>query len=449
MPLAVKIVAIVAVVWSIAPDISLFIVAWIATFFVFNILYARWKFKYDVAVAAIDSRTTGYLADAITNHNTIQLFTGQAHEERGFGDITGEQARMTNDLWNIESVVEAVQGLLIFIAEFFLFYYTIIYWERGIVGVGTFVLFQSYLIGLGGQLWDFSRVTRDAYQGYADAKEMVEIMRLPHEIKDAAGAVPLVVREPRVVFDHVSFGFGNAKRVLKDIGLEIAPGERIGIVGPSGAGKTTFVRLLLRLYAPSAGAIRISGSDIARVTQKSLRDAVAMVPQDPVLFHRTLAENIAYGKRGAAREDIERAGRLAHCDEFVKNLPEGYETYVGERGIKLSGGERQRVAIARAILKNAPILLLDEATSSLDSHSEHLIQEALDELMKGKTSIVIAHRLSTIRKMDRVVIIENGRIADQGTHDELIAKGGLYAELWNLQAGGFLGNGSARPKMSA
>ena len=210
-------------------------------------------------------------------------------------------------------------------------------------------------------------------------------------------------------------------------------------MGPSGAGKTTLIRLILRLYNPTSGKILIDGQDIGHVTLNSLMQSISLVPQDPILFHRSLLENIRYGKLEATDEEVMEAGRLAHCDDFVRDLPQGYNTYVGERGIKLSGGERQRVAIARAILKNAPILILDEATSSLDSHSESLIQDALVTLMKGKTTIVIAHRLSTIRKMDRVIVFDGGKVIEEGEHESLIKKkGSLYAKLWALQAGGFL-----------
>ncbi|MEK7060158.1 MAG: ATP-binding cassette domain-containing protein, partial [Patescibacteria group bacterium] len=215
-------------------------------------------------------------------------------------------------------------------------------------------------------------------------------------------------------------------------------GQKIAIVGSSGAGKTTFVRLLMRLFNLTSGQITIDGIDISKISQQNLREQIAFVPQDPVLFHRTLMENIRYGRRDATDEEVLKAAQLAHCDDFIEQLPLKYETYVGERGVKLSGGERQRVAIARAILKNAPILVLDEATSSLDSHSEALIQDALIKLIKGKTTIVIAHRLSTIRQMNRIIVLEKGKIIEDGTHEELLnQKSGLYKKLWDLQAGGF------------
>ena len=288
-------------------------------------------------------------------------------------------------------------------------------------------------------MWGFTRLVRDMYQGYADAKEMVEIIKLPHEIKDAPGSKDLAVESGQIEFKDLTFSFNKTRKVLNDINLTIKPGEKVALVGPSGAGKTTFVRLLLRLYSATSGEILIDGQDISKITQESLRKNISMVPQDPILFHRTLAENIAYGKRGASKKEIENAANLAHCDEFIKDLPQGLDTFVGERGIKLSGGERQRVAIARAILKNAPILVLDEATSSLDSNSEMLIQDALNNLMQNKTVIVIAHRLSTIQKMDKIIVVDDGRIIEQGSHSELLKNEySLYKKLWELQAGGFL-----------
>jgi ATP-binding cassette subfamily B protein len=226
---------------------------------------------------------------------------------------------------------------------------------------------------------------------------------------------------------------------MEGFNLEIPGGQRVGLVGPSGGGKTTITKLLLRYIDLNAGAITIDGQDIAKVTQRSLREAIAYVPQDPLLFHRTLTENIAYAREDASQEDVTAASELAHAHEFIKDLPAGYDTLVGERGIKLSGGQRQRVAIARAILKNAPILVLDEATSSLDSESEKYIQEGLKALMEDKTAIVIAHRLSTIKHLDRIVVLDKGRIVEDGSHDELVAAGGLYARLWSHQSGEFLG----------
>jgi ABC-type multidrug transport system fused ATPase/permease subunit len=268
---------------------------------------------------------------------------------------------------------------------------------------------------------------------------MIEIFDTPHGVKDTTDAKPLVVGKGSIALEHVSFGFSEERIILEDFSLTIAAGEKVALVGPSGAGKSTVTKLLLRMYDVTSGAVKVDDQDISKVTQKSLRSAISFVPQEPILFHRSLRDNIRYGRPDASDEEVIEAAKKAHCHEFIESLAEGYDTHVGERGVKLSGGERQRVAIARAILKNAPILILDEATSALDSESEALIQDALRVLMEGKTVIVIAHRLSTIMTMDRIIVIEGGKIAAEGTHDELVNhQGGLYQKLWSIQAGGFI-----------
>ncbi|MDO8579564.1 MAG: ABC transporter ATP-binding protein [bacterium] len=439
IPLVVTALGAIIVTWIQARFISLIILVWVIFFSLFNWLFSRWKVKYDIASAAADSRTTGFLSDSITNHNTVSLFTGYMFEVLGFKSVTDDQARKQRLTWDLSSIVDSVQVLLIFIVEFAVFYYAVRFWEQGVVTIGTFVLFQVYVIGLAHQLWGLSRIIRNIYESMADSQEMVDILNMPHEIKDVSGAKPIRVVRGEVEFKNVGFSFNKNKAVLRDINLTIKSGEKMALIGPSGAGKTTIVRLILRLYDTSSGSILIDGVNIGEVTQESLRENISLVPQDPVLFHRSLMDNIRYGKRTASDEEVMRVAKLAHCDEFIENLPLKYETFVGERGIKLSGGERQRVAIARAILKDAPILILDEATSSLDSHSEALIQDALDTLMRDRTTVVIAHRLSTIRKMDRIVVIEEGIIREEGTHDDLVkTEGGLYKKLWNLQAGGFI-----------
>lgn len=439
LPLVVRVISILVVVFFINKWITLIIFVWITVFLLFNIIFSKWKLKYDIKVAEIDSKTTGYLSDTIANQNNVQLFNGFKFESAGYKKVTDEQARVTKFAWNLDSIMEASQAFLGFAIQFVLFYFAIKYWQAGLVTVGVFVLLEFYLISLIDQLWGFTRVVRVAYQSYADAKEMVEITLLDHEIKNIPQAKELIVEKGEIEFKDLTFAFNQTRKVLENVNLVIKPGEKVALIGPSGAGKTTFVRLLLRLYSATAGEILIDGQNIAEVTQESLRKNISMVPQDPILFHRTLAENIAYGKRGAGIEEIAQAAKRAHCDDFIENLPYKLDTYVGERGIKLSGGERQRVAIARAILKNAPILILDEATSSLDSNSEMLIQDALNNLMQDKTVIVIAHRLSTIQKMDRIIVVDQGKIIEQGSHEELLEKeNSLYKKLWELQAGGFL-----------
>jgi len=439
LPLTVRVVSIIIVLFFINRWIDLILAIWIFIFLAFNITFSRWKLKYDIRAAEIDSVATGYLSDTISNQNNIQLFNGFNFESQGYKKVTDEQAKTTKLAWNLDAIVEGGQSFLSFIIEFTLFFFAIKYWNQGLLSIGVFVLLQAYVLNIINQLWGFTRLVRDLYQSYADSKEMVEINLLAHEIEDKPGAKKLTAEKGEIEFNNVTFAFDQSRKVLKNINLVIKPGEKVALIGPSGAGKTTFVRLLLRLYSPTSGKILIDGQDILETTQESLRKNIAMVPQDPILFHRTLAENISYGKRGATKKEIENAAKLAHCDEFIKDLASGLNTYVGERGIKLSGGERQRVAIARAILKDAPILVLDEATSSLDSRSEMLIQDALNNLMEGRTTIVIAHRLSTIQKMDRIIVVDGGEIIEQGSHKELLEnENSLYKKLWELQAGGFL-----------
>jgi ATP-binding cassette, subfamily B, bacterial len=288
-------------------------------------------------------------------------------------------------------------------------------------------------------LWNVGRAIRKLYEALANADEMIEILNTPHEVKDARNAKELQVQTGRIEFQNVYFSFNKTRRILKDMNLVIKPKEKVALVGPSGAGKSTITKLLFRFFDVERGKIIVGNQNIAKVTQDSLRENIALVPQEPILFHRTIMDNIRYGRRDAMDKEVIEAAKRAHAHEFIEGLQDGYETFVGERGVKLSGGERQRVAIARAILKNAPILVLDEATSSLDSESEALIQEALEELMRDKTTIVIAHRLSTIMKMDRIVVIEDGKVTESGTHKQLLRKkDNIYKKLWEIQAGGFI-----------
>jgi ATP-binding cassette subfamily B protein len=321
-----------------------------------------------------------------------------------------------------------------------LLYGAVHYWHEGLLTIGDFILIQSYLLTTINQLNGINYQIRNFYDALTDAGEMVAIMKTEHEIKDVENAPELAVSAGTILFDDVNFGFQKVEKgVLTNFNLLIPGSQKVALVGPSGAGKSTITKLLLRFFDVKSGSIQIDGQNIAKVTQASLRNAIAFVPQEPILFHRSLLDNIRYGRRDASEEEVIAAAKEAHCHEFISRLPEGYQTFVGERGIKLSGGERQRVAIARAILKNAPILVLDEATSSLDSESEALIQDALQTLMQGKTVIVIAHRLSTIMKMDRIIVLENGVIVADGTHLELVRQPGLYQKLWSIQAGGFIG----------
>lgn len=439
IPLIIDVSVVITVIYFENHMMSLVLIVWAILISVFGFYFSRWKLKYDLQSAEADSATTALLADNISNQNTIASFAAFIKEQTSFKKTSVDLAKKQRLAWNLSEISNAVQAGMIIIVEFMVFYYAIRFWQKDLVTLGTFVLLQAYVLMLGNRLWDINRVIRNTYEGFADSKEMVDILKTPYEVRDIPTATKLSIEKGEIEFKNVTFAFNETRNVLESINLKINTGEKIALIGPSGAGKSTLVKLLLRMYDVVEGIVMIDNQNIQKVTQDSLRKQIALVPQDPILFHRTLMENIRYGKEDATDEEVFEAARLAHCDKFIENLPLKYETYVGERGIKLSGGERQRVAIARAILKNAPILILDEATSSLDSQSELLIQDALDKLMYGKTSIVIAHRLSTIRKMDRVVVIDGGKITEEGNHEELLQnENSLYKKLWNLQAGGFL-----------
>lgn len=438
LPLIVRGIGTVVAVYTLLPKYSYILGIFCLVFLLTVFIFTRYKLKYDVIASEWDTKTTGALADSIGNYSSIQLFTGHKHEEGRVEEVLEKQKKATQFNWYLWETLSVIGSFYSFAIEFIIFWFAIGDWRLGLMTLPIMVLLQSYLIRLVENLWGFSDIIRSFYESFANAQEMALVLDNPFEIIDQPKDVARNIKG-EVVFDNVTYVYKNNNcKVLDDFSLKIPPSQKIAIVGSSGAGKTTFVRLLMRLFDIQFGKIMIDGIDIKNITQENLREQIAFVPQDPVLFHRTLKENIRYGRRDATGEEVLNAAHLAHCDDFIDALPNGYETYVGERGVKLSGGERQRVAIARAILKNAPILILDEATSSLDSRSESLIQDALQKLIQGKTTIVIAHRLSTIRQMDRIIVIEKGKIVEDGTHDELAnKKGGLYKKLWDLQAGGF------------
>ncbi len=438
LPLLVRGLGTIIAIYTLFPKYSYIFGIFCAVFLTTAFIYIRHKLKYDVIVAESDSRTTGALADSISNHASIQLFTGHQHEKERVGGIVQDQKRKTVFNWYLWEGLGAIQSFYSLVVEFIIFWLVIGDWKMGLITLPVIVLLQNYLIRLFDNLYSFGAIVRAYYESFADAEEMAVILNTPYEIAEQPTKVMGEIKG-EIIFDNVTYVYeNNDSSVLKNFSLTIPSGQKVALVGTSGAGKTTFVRLLMRLFNLNSGKITIDGIDISSISTENLREKISFVPQDPVLFHRTLMENIRYGRRDATDAEVLEAARLAHCDLFIDALPKGYETYVGERGVKLSGGERQRVAIARAILKDAPILILDEATSSLDSHSESLIQDALHTLIKGKTTIVIAHRLSTVREMDRIIVLDKGKIIEDGTHDELSGRtGGLYKKLWDLQAGGF------------
>jgi ATP-binding cassette subfamily B protein len=311
-------------------------------------------------------------------------------------------------------------------------------WMDGAISVGSFAMVASLLLMVINDIRTLSRRFLEFFEYIGNVTDGVSVIVRPHEVVDLRGARELAVARGEIRFEDVHFGYAGGMQVFRGLNLTIAPGQRVGLVGFSGSGKSTLLNLVLRLYDIQGGRILIDGQDIREVTQDSLRRAVSMIAQDPMLFHRSLRENVRYGSLEATDDEVQDAARRAHAHEFIMSLPEGYDSLVGERGVRLSGGQRQRVAIARSLLKDSPIFLLDEATSSLDSVTERLIQDSIATLMHGRTAVVIAHRLSTIAHLDRIIVFHHGAVVEDGTHDELLARSGHYTHMWSMQAGGFL-----------
>jgi ATP-binding cassette subfamily B protein len=383
-----------------------------------------------------DTRMGGALADAISCNAVVKGFGAEAREEARLQYVTEKWRRRTSRTWMRGTFSGFAQGVMLLLFRAAIIGTALLLWQQGAATAGDITLLLTSSFILQGYLRDVGQHIRNLQRAVNDMEELVAIHTEPLGIKDAPDAKPLRIREGRIRFEDVTFHYGkHATALYSDFSVDIAPGERVGLVGHSGSGKTTFVKLIQRLYDVNKGRITIDGQDIAKGTQASLRQQIAIVQQEPVLFHRSLAENIAYARPGATMSEIIEAAKLASAHDFISTLPKGYETMVGERGVKLSGGERQRVAIARAFLADAPVLILDEATSSLDSESELLIQQAMERLMVGRTTIVIAHRLSTVRALDRLLVFEGGEIMEQGTHEALVRRdGGIYRRLFERQA---------------
>lgn len=439
LPTLITLIMVITVLLLKSWWLGLIILVWFTVLVISNVIAIKYRLKYDLERNEAESEATAILSDTIVNHNNLRLFNGFRFETKNFKAINEKIRKYRRQSWNFHMNFDSAQLFLGLVLNLSLMYVGVRLWEIGKFSIGDFVLLQSYVMLVINRLMWLGNVTRKTYQSLSDASEMTEILNLSLEIVDAPHAKKLTIARGAINFEEVDFYFNETRQVLKKYTLDIKGGERLALIGPSGVGKTTIINLLLRNYELGGGKILIDGQNISQVTLESLRASISLVPQDPILFHRSLMENISYGKEHATKEEIIKASKQAHCHEFITNLEHGYDTLVGERGVKLSGGERQRVAIARAILRGAPILILDEATSSLDSASEGLIQEALEKLMKDKTVIVIAHRLSTIRKMDRIVYIDETGIAETGTHDELVGRpNGLYRKLWERQSAGFL-----------
>lgn len=433
----IHLVGVIGTLFWIQPPLAIIFLIWIPLYIAIAIWMTKKKLPYDRESADQDSLITAKLSDVLANMFAVKTFATEEQESATFETVAArdQQARFTS--WRFNNVLIAVQTVMFSLLEIIAMYAVIRLWLQGSVSTGTVVLVQVYIGSIFSELFGLGRAFGRLMKNIADAGEMVETMdRTDGEALESRAAVPLS-GDGSVSFHHIVFRYPKGGKVFDDFSLTIRQGEKVGLVGASGSGKSTLTKLLLGFNRPDAGSIWVAGRDITSFASQALRRLIAYVPQDTALFHRTIAENIAYGRPGASREAIEAAAKKAHAHDFILALPRGYETLVGERGVKLSGGERQRVAIARAILKDAPILVLDEATSALDTTSEHHIQEALHELMQGRTTIVIAHRLSTVREMDRIIVLEDGKLAEEGSHSDLIAQGGIYAGFWNRQTASF------------
>lgn len=433
----VSIVASFIFAYHTEPTLAWLFLVWVTVVCATNIYFARRRAPLAADAQRIESKLTGATVDLLSNITAMQEYARRIFEVERLQSITDERRSAGLRNWHYGERVLVLNGVLQAVFSGAMAFGAVYYASLGLIVPSDIVLILTIIFRIEGLLLHLGGQLNSVAENWGEVKESLEEILEPHEIPDKVGAADLRIEDASISIEELRFAF-QGQTVFEKLNLHIPAGQRVGLVGRSGAGKSTLIRLLMHHHDVDGGAIKIGGSNIASVTQESLRRAISIVPQEPLLFHRTIRENIRYGNPEASEAEIIEAAKQAQAHEFILRLKDGYESLVGERGVKLSGGERQRIAIARAILKNAPILLLDEATSALDSESEVEIQKALHALMEGKTVIAIAHRLSTLRQMDRIIVLDGGNIEEDGTHDELVERKGTYAELWHHQAGGFL-----------
>lgn len=429
------------VLWRYSPWLVLTLVVMLAITALSLIPLIKRRAKLVVAREAASNITAGYIADVISNADMVKAFGREKVESRNYDHRVKDFMYKTRATWSYHNLRINMIASPLYVAVNTLGLAVAIMVSRGKTqGLEIVFISFSYYAMMTRVIWEFNEIYRRIETTLSDAAQYTEYLLEPPKVTDLKEAGNFEVTAGKIEFRNMTFKYSDSsgRHLFKEFNLSIAPGEKVALVGRSGGGKTTITKLLLRFMDIQKGEILIDGQNIAEISQTQLRQAIAYVPQEPAMFHRSLTDNIRYGQLRASEDEVKKAAKLAHADEFINNLSRSYETLVGERGVKLSGGQRQRIAIARAILKDAPVLLLDEATSALDSESEKYIQDALWKLMEGRTAIVIAHRLSTIQRMDRIVVLEEGKIAQQGTHKELLEAGGIYAKLWAHQSGGFL-----------
>lgn len=438
IPFVLNLLLIVWILWFEYRSLAIVVFISALGFSIVQYWLYRWIQPYQERANAVDSELGGVLADTLTNNQTIKFFASLEREELAFASCAKELATARRTQYFKSMWIWWFSAIFALFLELGTIYIALQLWGQGVIAIGVIVLLQTYVLRVIDQVWSIGMTFRTFFRVVVEIAEVVELLDLPHQIVDKSQK-KLIVAEWSIVFDKVQFSYGK-HQIFHDLSFQVKPGERVALVGASGSGKTTITKLLFRLYDIQKGNILIDGQNIEQVSQESLRSAISMIPQDPILFHRSIKENIAYGNPNASDEEIVAAAKMARCHEFVSQLKDGYDTLVGERWIKLSGGERQRIAIARAILEDRRIIVMDEATSALDSQSEYLIQQAMEVLMKDKTVIVIAHRLSTIMQMDTIFVMEQGSIVEKGSHRALLDNPhGVYTKLWTIQSGGFIG----------
>jgi ATP-binding cassette, subfamily B, bacterial len=443
LPLSVQSSLLLVLFFRASPSFAFVLLGWLFVYGGVAAVMGRKIAALGAAHSEAKAQLTGRIVDSITNIKNVIFFAAHEKEDRIVGhsvaDTFDAQRAQYRSFVQMRVLLQALNVVIYAV----LLPLAVDHLIRGTISVGDFLLITTLMMQLIRNVFEIANNLPDTYDMVGSIRDSLDMLIVPRDLRDRPGATDLRVAGGEVAFAGVHFRYDQKLPIFRGLNLTIAPGQRVGLIGQSGAGKSTLATLLMRLYEIEAGAITIDGQNIAAVTQQSLRRSIGLIPQDAVLFHRTLIENIRYGRPEASDEEVFRAARRARAHEFITTLPLGYETLVGERGVKLSGGQRQRIAIARALLKDAPILILDEATSALDSESEALIHAAMADAMSGKTVIAIAHRLSTLAHLDRLVVLDRGCIVEDGSHAELLARGGLYASLWNRQVGGFLVDGYA------
>ena len=434
---------VVVVLWRYSPWIPIILIGCLVVVISISIPIIRRRSKLVAARHDAGSKVVGRLSDSLTNMLAVKSFAKESQEKKTYGEHVDDYAVKFKKASNYQNInFEGIISPIYVTTNVIGLIAAVFFTQRLNLQAGAIVIIFAYYSQITRIFWDINRIYRNIESSISEAAEFTQLFIDPPKVQDVPGAEKLEIKKAEIKFEHVNFGYNNENEdeesFLNDFNLTIHGNQKVGLVGPSGGGKTTITKLILRFIDLQSGSISIDGQDISQVTQKSLREAIAYVPQEPLLFHRSLLENIAYGNEKATENEVIKAAKIAHADDFIQKLPEGYQTLVGERGIKLSGGQRQRIAIARALLKKSSILVLDEATSSLDSESEKYIQDGLLKLMKNKTALVIAHRLSTIKHLDRILVLDHGKIVQDGTHVELIRQKGIYAKLWSHQSGEFL-----------